>query len=63
MFHGRGAENDLFDEYRLLISPVILAGGKSLFDKVSTTRKLRFLDARPLTSGGVILRYEPAREA
>jgi dihydrofolate reductase len=49
--------HDLFDEYRICIAPVILGSGTALFGKRAAPRALRFLDARPLESGGVILRY------
>jgi dihydrofolate reductase len=51
----------LFDEYRLLITPVILGSGKSLFGRSLPRQKLKLLDMRQLASGGVILRYEPLR--
>jgi dihydrofolate reductase len=50
--------DDLFDEYRLAITPVVLGNGKPLFSKNLDHLKLKLLDARSLASGCVILRYE-----
>lgn len=49
----------LFDEYRLCITPVVLGGGNPLFKSSADRLKLELLDARPLKSGGVIIRYRP----
>jgi dihydrofolate reductase len=52
-------EHGLFDEYRLAVAPVLLGRGRALFGPCSSRRRLRLLEARSLSSGGVILRYEP----
>ena len=49
----------LFDEYRLVIVPVILGKGNPLFGHGLNRRRLKLLDSRQLNSGGVILYYAP----
>ena len=48
---------DLFDEYRLAIVPVFLGKGKRLFNQGLNYQQLNLLEARPLSTGGIILRY------
>jgi dihydrofolate reductase len=53
----------LFDEYRLALAPLVIGSGKTLFGRDRSELKLTLLEARPLSSGAVILRYEPVRSA
>ncbi len=48
----------LFDEIRLCVAPTVLGKGRHLFTDTNTQRNFKLLEARPLPSGGVILRYE-----
>ena len=50
----------LIDEYRLALNPLVLGGGTPLFKPGPERLQLRLLEARPLESGVVILRYRPA---
>jgi dihydrofolate reductase len=52
---GRG----LFDEYRLLLSPVLLGAGAPLFGPLSQRLRLKLIESRTLKSGAVLLRYAP----
>ena len=54
--------HDLIDEFRIAINPRVLGGGAPLF-KPGLAMKLRLIDSRPLSSGLVIVRYVPARDA
>ena len=49
----------LFDEYRVCLVPVVLGAGSPLW-KPGPERRLQLLEARPLATGGVFLRYAPA---
>jgi dihydrofolate reductase len=51
--------NDLVDEYSLSIFPIVLGSGKRLFRDADQVKKLRLVDSRPTTTGGLMLTYEP----
>ncbi len=48
----------LFDEIRLCIAPIILGKGRRLFEDQTFTRKLGLLEAKALSTGGVLVRYD-----
>ena len=53
-------EEELVDEYRLMIFPVVLGDGKQLFSDTSTTKSLQLMDSKPVGPDGVvILTYRP----
>ena len=49
----------LIDEFRIALNPLLLGGGSPLF-KPGQRVKLKLIDSRPMSTGIVILRYEPA---
>jgi dihydrofolate reductase len=51
----------LFDELRICVAPVVLGTGVPLFKPGSPQQNLTLLQARPLATGGVILRYAAKR--
>jgi dihydrofolate reductase len=54
-------QHDLIDEYVLLVCPVVLGSGKRLFSDASKTN-LKLIEARPLSSGVVVLTYQPDKK-
>lgn len=53
----------LFDELRICLAPVILGAGAPLFKPGTARQDLTLLHARPLATGGVILRYTAKPQA
>lgn len=53
---------NLFDEYRIGIAPVIIGKGRYLFPKGLSTQKLSLISSQPLMTGGVILKYKSLNE-
>jgi dihydrofolate reductase len=53
-------ENELVDEYSLLVYPVVLGSGKKLFPD-GLRVDLDLVETRPFPSGVVLMRYRPAR--
>jgi dihydrofolate reductase len=52
--------NDLVDEYRLFVFPVVLGRGKRLFEPGSTPATLRHVDTRTTAAGVTAHTYRPA---
>jgi dihydrofolate reductase len=48
----------LVDEYRIAINPILLGGGNPLFKELPQRIDLKLLEARPLATGCVLLRYQ-----
>jgi dihydrofolate reductase len=50
--------DNLFDEYRIGISPVILGSGRPLFRQTAVPKRLNLVSAQKLSTGGVVLKYK-----
>jgi dihydrofolate reductase len=57
------AREDLVDEYRLMIHPLLLGVGKRLFLDDGTKARLRLVESKPTSTGVLINRYERERAA
>ena len=52
----------LLDELRLMVHPVILGGGKRLFEDEEDRKALKLVDSHTFATGVVYLTYRPADE-
>jgi dihydrofolate reductase len=53
-------DNDLVDELRLMVFPVVLGTGKRLFGETSDKKPLQLVDSKTVGEGVSILVYAPA---
>jgi len=53
-------EHDLVDEYRVMIDPVCLGGGKRIFRDDGTLRPLRLVSGEVTMTGAILATYTPA---
>lgn len=53
-------QHDLVDEYRLMIHPIVVGGGKRLFRDGGACMPLRLVDSQISTTGVVLATFEPA---
>jgi dihydrofolate reductase len=54
-------ENDLVDELRLMVFPVVLGEGKRLFGPTSDKKALELADSKVVGDGVSILVYQPGK--
>ena len=53
-------DQNLVDEVRLMVFPVVLGSGKRLFGETSDKKPLRLVDSKVVGDGVAIMVYEPA---
>jgi dihydrofolate reductase len=56
-------ENDLVDELRLMVYPVVLGAGERLFGETSDKKHMRLLDTRTVGAGLAYLTYQLVQES
>ena len=54
-------EADLVDEMNLMIEPIVLGGGKTIFPTDGTARPFELVSSTPSTTGVQVSRYQRAR--
>jgi dihydrofolate reductase len=53
-------EDDLLDELKLMIHPIVVGSGKRLFEEGSDQKALELLDSKTFSTGVLYLTYQPA---
>jgi dihydrofolate reductase len=53
-------EHDLVDEFRLMIDPLVVGGGKRIFRSDGALRRLRLVESEVTTTGAILATYAPA---
>jgi dihydrofolate reductase len=56
-------ENDLVDEYQLMLEPIMLGGGKTIFPSDGRARTLELVSVKQAKTGVLICAYRPAGPA
>jgi dihydrofolate reductase len=56
------AQEGLIDEYQVLLNPVAIGKGKTMFEGLREKLSLRLIDTRIFGNGNVLLRYAAKRE-
>ncbi len=55
------AQARLIDEYQILLNPVVIGEGRSMFEGVKDRFSLKLVRSRTFKNGNVLLVYEPVR--
>ena len=53
-------EHVLVDEFRVMIDPLVVGGGKRIFRDDGVLRPLRLVDSKVTTTGAIVATYAPA---
>jgi dihydrofolate reductase len=54
------AQAGLIDEYHVIVNPIVLGKGRTMFEGVKEKRSLKLTKTRAFGNGNVLLCYEPA---
>ena len=55
------ALENLIDEYQMVVNPIVLGAGRTMFDGINEKLKLKLTNTRAFGNGNVLLTYEPKR--
>jgi len=55
------AQAGLVDQYQIVLNPIVLGGGRTMFERVTNKLNLKLTDSRTFRNGNVVLTYEPAQ--
>jgi dihydrofolate reductase len=55
------AQEGLIDEYQVLLNPVVIGRGRTMFEGIRNKIALKLIKTRTFGNGNVLLTYEPAR--
>ncbi len=54
------AEAGLIDEYQIVLNPIVVGGGRTMFEGVKRKLPMKLASSRAFGNGNVVLFYEPA---
>jgi dihydrofolate reductase len=55
------AQAGLIDEYQIMLNPVVLGKGKTMFEGIENRLALKLISTRSFANGNVLLHYEPSK--
>jgi dihydrofolate reductase len=55
------AQEGLIDEYQVVVDPVAIGQGRTMFDGIKEKLSLKLIKTRAFSNGNVLLCYEPRK--
>lgn len=53
------ANEDLIDEYWIIVNPILLGKGKSIFHNIADKKEFHLIESKTFKSGNILHRYKP----
>jgi dihydrofolate reductase len=53
------AAEGLIDQYQIVVTPIVLGAGRTMFDGVANRLRLKLVESRTFRNGNVVLSYQP----